>query len=266
MPANSSNSAERESGQGPVGKGDYVVSGGECISSIAFDHGFFWETLWNDPDNAELKSTREYPNVLLEGDRVTIPELRLHNENGGTEEKHRFRKKGVPAKLILRFLQEPEDDLEDDEDAAPAADNRGLHVSTEDPDSEPAEPKEDEPRADVPYHLEIDGETIEGQTKADGTVEIPISPNAREGRIILEPGTIREVVFPLNLGKLDPVSETRGIRQRLNNLGFVCDEDSDKTTDDFRESLAEFQEKNGLSVTGAVNEETKGKLVELHGR
>jgi peptidoglycan hydrolase-like protein with peptidoglycan-binding domain len=107
---------------------------------------------------------------------------------------------------------------------------------------------------------------MEGQTKSDGTVEISIPPNAREGRIVLEPGTNREATFPLNLGKLDPISEIRGLRQRLNNLGFVCDEDADETSEVLQSAIAEFQEKNGLSVSGEADEETRNKLEELHGR
>jgi hypothetical protein len=39
----------------PVGRGSYVVKAGEGLSEIAERHGFFWRTLWEHPDNDELR-------------------------------------------------------------------------------------------------------------------------------------------------------------------------------------------------------------------
>src|SRR5271157_624781 len=80
---------------------DYEVQAGDCMSSIAYEHGFFWQTLWNDSSNAELKAKRKNPNVLLPGDVVHIPDLTVKQESGATEQQHKFMLKAVPEKLRM---------------------------------------------------------------------------------------------------------------------------------------------------------------------
>src|SRR5439155_24351321 len=80
----------------------HVVSEGDCILSLAESNGLFWETLWDAPQNEDLKSKRKDPNSLLEGDSVFIPDLRKKEVSVQTGASYRFRRKGVPGKLALR--------------------------------------------------------------------------------------------------------------------------------------------------------------------
>ena len=127
-----SSTTESEAPQ-PVGQGDYVVKKGDCLTSISEAAGHFWETVWNDPANEELKTEREDPNVLMPGDKLTIPDLRKKEESKPPEKRHRYRRKGVPAKLNLQFLDHGE------------------------------------PRADQDYLADIDGHIEKGKTDPDGT-------------------------------------------------------------------------------------------------
>src|SRR5438105_358348 len=84
----------------------HTVQSGDCISSIANEHGFFPDTVWNDSANAALREKRKNPNVLAPGDTVVIPDKREKTEARDSGQEYRFRKRGVPAKFRLRLLAE----------------------------------------------------------------------------------------------------------------------------------------------------------------
>lgn len=241
---------------------DYEVERGDCMSSIAYEHGFFWETLWNDPGNSDLKSRRKDPNVLAEGDTVHIPDLRLKKESGTTERCHRFELKGVPAKLRLRVLEQPEPEPAKEEPGYSS--HQGRDAIAEDP-QQPHNVKEDRPRANVPYHLFIENQTFRGNTDADGYIEHPIPPNARAGRLVIAPGTDKETEIVLNLGQLAPVSTILGVKQRLANLAFECGDRTDEMTDGLHEAITHFEEHNGLPITGDLSEQVRDKIHKAHG-
>jgi len=207
---------------------DYQVKPGDCINSIAFEHGFFWESLWNHANNAGLKQKRKDPNVLMEGDVVHIPDLTLGQESAGTEERHRFRLKGVPAKLCLRLTD-----------------------------------WENKPRKGVPYILTIDGISKTGKTDANGRIEEPIPPGACRAHLkVQNPDRVEE--YDLPLGHLDPIAEDSGVVQRLTNLGYACGDETG-IGEQTRVALKAFQARHSLAATGEADQTTRKKLQEVHG-
>lgn len=254
-----------DQGTGPIAQGDYVVKQGDCMSSIAYNHGFFWETLWDLPENSELKETRKDPNVLLVGDRVTIPELRRKEEPGATEEHHRFRRLGEPSMLRLRLLKDPDEQqaYEPKEQSEESHRDPNAFVGGDpEMDYSPSEPV---PRADVPYVLIIDGTRQTGATDEDGRIEVPIPGNARRGKLVLNPGTEDEETMSLKLGSISPITELTGVKERLANLTLDCGQLNDEMTPELAGALCVFQEKYELEVTGEADEATRDKLLEVHG-
>lgn len=215
-------------GPGPVGTGEHVVRQGECISSIARKTGHFWETVWDDPGNAQLRAVRKDPNVLLPKDRVHVPALRPKSEPGQSEMRHRFRRKGQPEVLRLRILND------------------------------------DQPRGNEPYELVVDGVTHTGVTDAGGNIACPIPATAR--RASLRVGEESDALeYEFSLGRIDPISEVSGVQGRLSNLGFDCGAADGRLDKRMRRALRKYQKQRGLPVTGEPDEATRRKLQEEYG-
>lgn len=205
---------------------DYEVRQGDCLNSIAYEHGFFWETIWNHPRNAELKRLRQNPDVILPGDVLYIPDKEEKTKDCATERKHRFKLRGVPARFYLRLLDD------------------------------------DEPRANLPFTLFVDDQRYTGKTDAEGNLEVFIQPNARTGRLIV--GTEGDEEYDLNFGHIDPIDSMTGVQSRLANLNYAC-EVTGEMDDDTETALKEFQYKYHLSETGTPDAATKAKLVQIYG-
>jgi hypothetical protein len=201
------------------------VEVGDSIPSIAHDAGHFWETLWNHPENAELKAKRKNPNILAPGDEVTVPPIRVKDFSCATDARHSFIRKGIPAKLKMQlFLL-------------------------------------GEPRSNERYALILDGKVINGKTDADGNLEHFIKPNSKGGVLKLNGG---KEVYPIRVGHLNPIDTISGVKQRLNNLGFHCGDESDEEHDQFVQALIQFQGENQMAQSGELNDATRAKIESLH--
>ncbi len=219
-----SQAASTTSARGPVGEGNYTVSQGDCMASIAEAHGHFWEKLWDLPDNRTLRDTRKDPNILLAGDKITVPDIELKEVDCATEQKHRFRRKGVPSVLRLALMEF------------------------------------DEPLANLPYRLVIDGGAIKkGSTDADGKIEIPVPPKARRAKLTVGPPD-RERHYDLDLGGLDPVATIRGQKQRLNTLGFTAGSEDNHPGEEFIDAVRKFLVQAELEPQDELNEDAQAKL------
>jgi hypothetical protein len=236
----------------------HTVKEGDCIASIAAEYGFFPDTIWNDPANKDLRERRASPYLLAPGDTVVISEKRIKQIEKPASQKHRFRRKGVPATLRLLILG----DIVEGEAPPPPPDPNALHVRTEDPAPQLSEAK---PLKNAPYSLEIDGAVRQGKTDGEGYVQLSISPRAKGGTLVIHPGTEQARRYPLRFGSLGPHDTVRGIKQRLANLGYEAGSIDDKPSPELTGALRAFQYRQGLPATGEADETTQDKLREAHG-
>lgn len=209
---------------------EHIVQQGECIESIAFQHGLFWQTVWDHPKNRELRERCKAPSVLAPGDSVSIPEKLQHWETGESGRRHQFRLKGVPFKVQLRLL---------DDDGRP--------------------------RTGVSYVLKFpDGTAVRGAVPSDGWIKHHVPPQAKTAQldVLADTGTEQYV---LTLANLDPIYEATGIQQRLRNLGYMVEEPTGELDMATELALWEFQIAHGLSPSGGADEKTLEKLLDLHG-
>jgi uncharacterized Zn-binding protein involved in type VI secretion len=199
----------------------------DCISSIAFNHGLVWRTIWDHPSNAALRALRGNPNVIQAGDAVFVPNHRSKEESGSTEQHHAFVRRGEPAQIQLRIV---------DEDA---------------------------PMAHQPWRLDVSGRQFEGVTDAEGHVDLPIVPDARRATLRVGPAE-DELVYELHLGAMEPVTARSGLCARLVNLGYI--EAGGRATDeDVEDALRTFQRDHGLTVSGQPDPATRARLLDAHG-
>ena len=208
---------------------EHVVVRGDCISSIAEEYGFDWRVVWDHPGNAALKRLRKDPNILAPGDIVVVPEKTVRNHPAATDRRHQFVRKGTPAKLRLQLLD-----------------------------------VDHKVRANVRYVAEVAGALIDGVTDSEGRIEAWISPMAQSVSLKVQ-GQDEEEVYELSLGHLDPITEINGVRQRLINLGFSCDDEGDQIGESTRAAVRAFQLKFDLPETGELDQATRDRLLEKHG-
>lgn len=215
----------------------HTVEQGEYLASIAKDYGFSdWHTIYDHPENADLRKKRSNPNVLFPGDEIFIPDKDQKEESCPTEKRTRFQVH-VPKAM--------------------------LHIVLKDCEGQPIK--------NQPYTLTIAWLTLTGTTDSAGSLQQKIPIGIDTGKLSLDK---LGLTWPLKIGHLDPVHDEdgdeaiiSGLQARLNNLGYHCgDVDGilgPRTTD----ALRAFQS-DALGRTdpdGVPDEQTRNALRQQHG-
>lgn len=124
------------------------------------------------------------------------------------------------------------------------------------------------PLARQPFHVFAAGETLKGETDAEGWVRARVAATASTARVTVwtgeYPGGARRE-WTVSLDRLAPVERPRGLKERLRNLGWYDGAVDDADDDPLACALREFQRDNGLADHGAADEATRARLAEMHG-
>jgi len=206
---------------------NHKVEQGECMSSIALAHGFFWQSLWDHAENAALKQARDSPFVLEPGDVVHIPELGQRKVDAATGMRHTFRRKGVPAVLRLQLLEM------------------------------------NKPLAGLPYVLEYGGKQVTGTTDGHGKIEVSVPPNVPRATLRVGEGD-QARVYAIAPRTLDPARDVTGIQARLANLGYYGGRAHGTLDAATIAAIEHFQRDHELEATGQADEATVSALAGRH--
>lgn len=214
----------------------HIIKQGECLGKIAEQYGFFPQTIWDHPANQALKSLRhDKMHILLENDRVVIPDKRYKTETVAAGHQALLLRLGVPERLRIRFLHDDES-----------------------------------PRAGVPYLLSIStGDDspladIAGQTTGEGFIDQPIPPRAVSAIVILDPGP-RQERHTFNIGFMDPIDRVSGWQARLNSLGYECGAQDNVSGPRTKAAIRRFQRAKNLPETGEADPATQDELLRTMG-
>ncbi len=207
----------------------YEAREGDSIDSIARDTGHLAKTIWDAPENENLRKKTRDVHILMKGDRVFIPPLESKEVAAGTGASHRFEVARSTPRLKLTIR---------------AAGNA---------------------RANEPYVLVVDGEERRGKkTDADGAIDEPIPGRARDLHLTVGEGDAA-THFVLRARALPPVGEVAGAQARLQNLGYDVGPVDGLAGPLTKAALAAFQSDRGIDPSGKLDAATRSKLKEHHG-
>ncbi len=207
----------------------YVVRSGEDVMSIAHAFGCEPDAVWNLGENADLKKLRGDPNILCAGDVLYIPDPTPKNWlSVNVGDTNKFAASLPTITTSLNFIQEGK------------------------------------PLAGVACI--VHGMPPPNQLTTDGAGTLVLTLPIHTRTVVIEFPSI-PFIRTFRVGHLDPVSTPSGVRQRLRNLGHHPSLGSADYLDDaaLRQATSDFQQAQGLTVTGEIDDTTRTALASAHG-
>jgi len=206
----------------------HKVNPGECAELVAWAYGHEdGKAVWSHGDNGKLRDRRSDPNILMPGDRLTVPEVEPKTQTLATGQRHRIQVKIPRKELRLRVL---------------------AH--------------KDEPLASAKYRLVLDGlpEPREGTTDGDGMLKEKVRIDIRGGVLEIDDRRFRLRFHYINPFPVDAADPMTGVSSRLADLGYESGGASKSSSPALASALALYQTDADIDVTGKLDAATKDQL------
>lgn len=195
----------------------HKVKQGECLTSLGAGLGLTAKQLYEDPNNAKLRSVRSHPNILYPGDEVFLPDAPTKEEVCATSQSHRFVVNAVTTeiRIILR-------------------DRAGT------------------PFADKKFVVAGNGVRVEGKTDANGLLKAAVPASLQTATLTAwiyegdDDQANPDIEYDINIGHMDPHDTVSGIQSRLRNLGYRCATTGEYNDETLR-AMARFRTDHGLA-------------------
>ena len=202
----------------------YIVRQGDYVAKIAVQVGCGEDEIWEHPKNQPLKDSGRTRTVLAPGDVLCVPDDDALRRDVRLQSNNEYRCTIPRVKVRVVFKQ--------DGQACGGRDYRVLDL----------------------------GDAIEGRTDAQGALTCEVPVDTRSIRVVL----LRPFVqFRVDVGHVDPVTASSGVRGRLRQLGYLSPEPDDVELSEQaeQEALRAFQSARALEPTGEADETTQARLV-----
>src|SRR5437867_4630138 len=188
---------------------------GDCVISIASAAGFAdWHTVYDAPENADLRKKRPDPHILVEGDKVFVPDMKPMEITLKAGHTYLIKTKSLWATVELA-LNDPSGN----------------------------------PYAGKKWELRVGDEVYKGTTDGKGGLKQKVPPDAKEGDLTVILDDKHKLEWTIDIGGLDPIDTISGVQCRLNNLGYNTGADAMGTLGaGTAHALRDFQNDMGLKV------------------
>lgn len=206
----------------------YVVRQGDYLAKLAAEVGCSEDEIWEHEKNKELRDEARTKEILAPGDVLHVPDRPLLPQSVSIGAENTWRGESALVPITIRFGEG------------------------------------DRPIAGERYRITGAGDPIEGVSGADGTVAFCVTAHIHSVDVEF-PDLL--VVHHLRVGHVDPIVTRSGQVSRLRQLGYLGDDRSGRSArdDEFELAISTFQFDQGLTASGAMDEESVRALERAYG-